>query len=53
MEQDFGTVSDGAVAIETPGVSWGAVLAGAAAACALTLLLLSLGLGLGFAVVSP
>jgi hypothetical protein len=41
------------VGIETPGVSWGAVLAGAAAACALTLLLLSLGVGLGFAVVSP
>ena len=41
------------VGIETPGVSWGAILAGAAAACALTLLLLSLGVGLGFAVVSP
>src|SRR6201994_1278647 len=41
------------VGIETPGISWGAVLAGAAAACALTLLLLSLGTGLGFAVVSP
>lgn len=48
MEQSVGSVE-----IEAPGVSWGAVLAGAAAACALTLLLLSLGMGLGFAVVSP
>src|SRR6516162_2653063 len=53
MEQALGTVSDQPVEIEAPGVSWGAVLAGAAAACALTLLLLSLGIGLGFAVVSP
>jgi len=45
--------SRGSIALETPGISWGAVLAGAAAACALTLLLLSLGVGLGFAVVSP
>jgi hypothetical protein len=35
------------------GVSWPAVLAGAAASCALTLLLLSFGAGMGFAVVSP
>jgi hypothetical protein len=35
------------------GVTWGAVLAGAAASCALTLLLLSFGAGMGFAVVSP
>jgi hypothetical protein len=46
MEQSVGE-------IEAPGVSWGAILAGAAAACALTLLMLSLGTGLGFAVVSP
>ena len=52
MEQVADTTS-GSVAIETPGISWGAVLAGAAAACALTLLLLSLGMGLGLAVVSP
>ena len=52
MEQVVDT-SGGSVRIETPGISWGAVLAGAAAACALTLLLLSLGVGLGFAVVSP
>ena len=45
--------SNESVGLETPGVSWGAVLGGAAAACALTLLLLSLGAGLGFAVVSP
>ncbi len=52
MAQAVEAVSQGAE-FETPGVSWGAVLAGAAAACALTLLLLSLGLGMGFAVVSP
>ena len=52
MEQVVDT-SSGSVAIETPGISWGAIMAGAAAACALTLLLLSLGTGLGFAVVSP
>lgn len=48
MEQGVGSVE-----LEAPGVSWGAILAGAAAACALTLLLLSFGIGLGFAVVSP
>jgi hypothetical protein len=36
-----------------PGVSWAAVLAGAAASCALTLVLLSFGVGMGFSVVSP
>ena len=36
-----------------PGVSWAAVLAGAAASCSLTLVLLSFGAGMGFAVVSP
>jgi hypothetical protein len=35
------------------GVSWAAVLAGAAASCALTLILLSFGTGMGFSVVSP
>ena len=35
------------------GVSWAAVLAGAAASLALTLVLLSFGAGMGFAVVSP
>src|ERR1700753_1556838 len=35
------------------GVSWPAVLAGAAASLALTLVLLSFGAGMGFAVVSP
>src|ERR1700759_2872155 len=48
MEQGVGSVE-----LEAPGVSWGAILAGAATACALTLLMLSLGMGLGFAVVSP
>jgi hypothetical protein len=53
MEQNSGIVS--AAAAESPysGVSWAAVLAGAAASCALTLLLLSFGSGMGFAVVSP
>src|ERR1700759_4985178 len=46
MEQSVGE-------IEAPGVSWGAILAGAAAACALTLLMLSLGTGLGFGGGSP
>jgi hypothetical protein len=36
-----------------PGVSWAAVLAGAAASCALTLVLLSFGVGMGFSIVSP
>jgi hypothetical protein len=36
-----------------PGVSWAAVLAGAAASCALTLVLLTFGMGMGFSVVSP
>jgi hypothetical protein len=35
------------------GVSWAAVLAGAAASLAITLVLLSFGAGMGFAVVSP
>jgi hypothetical protein len=35
------------------GVSWAAVIAGAAASCALTLVLLSFGMGMGFSVVSP
>jgi hypothetical protein len=53
MERTVGAASHGPLEIEAPGVSWGAVLAGAAAACALTLLMISLGMGLGFAVVSP
>jgi hypothetical protein len=35
------------------GISWAAVLAGAAASLAITLVLLSFGVGMGFAVVSP
>src|SRR5450631_4415246 len=35
------------------GVSWGAILAGAAAAAALSLILLLLGVGLGFSAISP
>ncbi len=35
------------------GVSWGAILAGAAAAAALSLILVVLGVGLGFSVASP
>jgi hypothetical protein len=37
----------------TSGVSWAAVLAGAAAAAALSLILLVLGIGLGFSTISP
>jgi len=36
-----------------PGISWAAILAGAAASCALTLVLLSFGAGVGLSVVSP
>jgi hypothetical protein len=36
-----------------PGVSWAAILAGAAASCVLTLVLLSFGAGVGLSVVSP
>lgn len=37
----------------TPGVSWGAILAGAVAAAALSFVLLILGFGLGLSIVSP
>ena len=39
--------------LNQPGVSWGAVLAGAAAAAALSFILLILGVGLGLSSVSP
>jgi hypothetical protein len=39
--------------LNNPGVSWGAVLAGAAAASALSFILLILGVGLGLSSVSP
>ncbi|OYO28681.1 hypothetical protein [Janthinobacterium sp. PC23-8] len=39
--------------LNQPGVSWGAVLAGAAAAAALSFILLILGVGLGLSAVSP
>lgn len=53
MEQTTGVVSTERIEPTTSGVSWAAVIAGAAASCALTLLLLSFGAGMGFAVVSP
>jgi hypothetical protein len=54
MEQTFGQAAQpDLLEPSVPGVSWAAVLAGAAASCALTLVLLSLGAGLGFSVVSP
>ena len=53
MEQSTGAVSTERIEPTTSGVSWAAVIAGAAASCALTLLLLSFGAGMGFAVVSP
>ena len=39
--------------LNNPGISWGAVLAGAAAAAALSFILLILGVGLGLSSVSP
>ena len=39
--------------LNQPGVSWGAVIAGAAAAAALSFILLILGVGLGLSSVSP
>jgi hypothetical protein len=55
MEQTIRQPAQAADIVEpsVPGVSWAAVLAGAAASCALTLVLLSFGLGMGFSVVSP
>lgn len=53
MEQSTGIVAAGSTESLNSGVSWAAVLAGAAASLALTLLLLSFGAGMGFAVVSP
>jgi len=53
MEQSTGIVTAGSTESHDSGVSWAAILAGAAASCALTLLLLSFGSGMGFAMVSP
>ena len=54
MEQTISQpVEPGLVEQSVPGVSWAAVIAGAAASCALTLVLLSFGTGMGFSVVSP
>ncbi len=53
MEQSSAIAGTGSTESLDSGVSWAAILAGAAASLALTLLLLSLGSGLGFAVVSP
>lgn len=53
MDQNLATARTTVGESAVSGVSWAAVLAGAAASCALTLVLLSLGMGLGFSVVSP
>jgi len=55
MEQAIRQSAQAADIVEpsVPGVSWAAVIAGAAASCALTLVLLSFGMGMGFSVVSP
>jgi hypothetical protein len=53
MEQTTAVVSAERIEPTTSGISWAAVIAGAAASCALTLLLLSFGAGMGFAVISP
>ena len=47
------TAAEETVEPSLAGVSWAAVLAGAAASLAITLVLLSFGMGMGFAVVSP
>ncbi len=48
-----GAVAGAAYAQSLSGVSWGAVLAGAAVAAAFSLVLLALGTGLGLAAISP
>lgn len=54
MEQSLGQAAQAdLLEPSVPGVSWAAVLAGAAASCALTLVLLAFGAGVGFSVVSP
>ncbi|WP_353154669.1 hypothetical protein [Pollutimonas bauzanensis] len=49
----MGIGANAAVGYSSSGVSWGAILAGAAAAAALSLILVVLGFGLGFSAVSP
>ena len=51
--QTFPTVNAENPHSHSSGVSWGAILAGAAAAAALSLILLMLGIGLGMSAVSP
>lgn len=46
-------VSSEGASVNTSGVSWSAIFAGAAAAAALSLILLMLGIGLGLSAVSP
>jgi hypothetical protein len=54
MEQSFRQDAQaGLIEPSVAGVSWAAVLAGAAVSLALTLVLLSFGAGMGFSVVSP
>lgn len=48
-----GSAQTDATELSTAGVSWAAVLAGAAASLSVTLVLISFGVGMGFAVVSP
>ena len=50
---EIGQRMDAVTEPSVAGVSWAAVLAGAAASLAITLVLLSFGTGMGFAVVSP
>lgn len=49
----IGRVADVSARAHSSGVSWGAILAGAAGAAALSLILLLLGTGLGLSAVSP
>jgi hypothetical protein len=47
------TAQSEATELSVAGVSWAAVLAGAAASLSITLVMISFGVGMGFAVVSP
>lgn len=52
-EVELETLNGAGDAAGQSGISWAAVLGGAAVMCAMTLLLMSLGVGLGMSVVSP
>jgi len=53
VSNDAGLQARAPILLGLSGISWSAVIAGAAVICALTLFLLALGIGLGMSVVSP